>query len=144
MRNRFMALFVALLMLGPAMVAMAQTGPQPDDTEADRPESVGVRILDIAGYPDDDDGDKLFDGLQVVSKVNFTRSGDYYLYVKLMPADGSWWLSAAETQTVEDAPKDVYFEVRFEGWKIRSRNHTGYLVAEVSILNPATNAVLTT
>jgi len=144
MRNSFMALFVALMMLGPAMVAMAETGPQPDPTSTDGVDNASVNILDITGYPDDDDGDGLFDGVQVVSKVGFSRSGDYYLHVKLMPTDGSWWLSAAETQTIEKAPTEVYFEVRFEGWKIRNRNYTGYLVAEVSVLTPATNAVLDT
>jgi hypothetical protein len=101
--------------------------------------------LDITGYPDDDDGDGLFDGIQVVSRVNFTQAGSYYLNVKLMPTDDSWWLSSAETQSIEETPTDVYFEVKFEGWKIRNRNYTGYLVAEVSILDPANNnAVLDT
>jgi len=140
-----MALFVALMMMGPAMVALAADGPQPDPTSADRTDNAHVNILDITGYPDDDDGDGLYDGVQVVSRVNFTRSGNYYLHVKLMPTDGSWWLSAAETQNIEKAPTEVYFEVRFEGWKIRNRNYTGYLVAEVSILDPANNnAILAT
>ncbi|MCK5414395.1 MAG: hypothetical protein KAJ35_03330 [Thermoplasmata archaeon] len=145
MRSRFMALFVALMMMGPAMVALAADGPQPDPNSADRTDNAHVNILDITGYPDDDDGDGLYDGVQVVSRVNFTRSGNYYLHVKFMPTDGSWWLSAAETQNIEKAPTEVYFEVRFEGWKIRNRNYTGYLVAEVSILDPANNnAILAT
>ena len=145
MRSRFMALFVALMMMGPAMVALAADGPQPDPNSADRTDNAHVNILDITGYPDDDDGNGLYDGVQVVSRVNFTRSGNYYLHVKFMPTDGSWWLSAAETQNIEKVPTDVYFEVRFEGWKIRNRNYTGYLVAEVSILDPANNnAILAT
>lgn len=144
MGRSFMALFVALMMLGPATVAMAETGPQPYPDATDRTASSYVNILDITGYPDDDDGDGLFDFLQVVSKVGFNRTGDYYLHVKLAPTDGSWWLSAAETQTIEKAPSEAHFEVRFEGWKVRSRNYTGYLVAEVSVLNPANNAVLDT
>jgi hypothetical protein len=143
MRRTLMALLVALLMLGTGAVAV--TGQTPDRVD-DSPQLDAakryVTVLDITGYPDDDDGDGLYDFIQVVSKVNFTRSGDYYLHVKLMPADGSWWLSAAETQTIKEVPTEVYFEVRFEGWKIRNREYSGYLVAEVDVLNPATNAVL--
>jgi hypothetical protein len=141
----FLALSIVFMMLVSSAAAMA--GPTPDQVDDARdldPASRYVRILDITGYPDDDDGDGLYDGIQIVSRVNFTRGGDYYLHVKLMPTDGSWWLSAAETQRIDGVPEEKYFEVRFEGWKIQSRNYTGYLVAEVSVLNPATNAVLDT
>ncbi len=143
MKRTLMALFVALLMFGSSTLAMAATPTNVDDTKDLDQAAKVAKVLDITGYPDDDDGDGLYDFVQVVSRVNFTRSGEYNLHVKLMPADGSWWLSAAETQTI-DPPGERYFEVRFEGWKIRNRNYTGYLVAEVSVLNPATNAVIDT
>lgn len=145
MRSRSMALFVALMMMVSSIMAMAGPTPdQADDASDLDTASKHAKVLDITGYPDDDDGDGLYDGVQVVSRVNFTMSGNYYLHVKLMPTDGSWWLSAAETQNIEKAPTEVYFEVRFEGWKIRNRNYTGYLVAEVSVLDPTSNAVIDT
>jgi len=137
MRDPIMAVIVVLMLLAGSGLAVAATGPTPDA-------QTFVEVQDITGYPDDQDGDGLYDGIQVVAKVNFTRAGDYTVYFKLTPADGSWWLSSAESQHIEKAGSVVHFENFFEGWKIRSRDYTGYLVAQVDVLNPANNAILST
>lgn len=132
-----MAFTVVLMLLAGSGLALAAPIPAPDA-------KTFVEVLDITGYPDDQDGDELYDGIQVVAKVNFTRAGDYTVHFKLTPADGSWWLSSAESQRIDVADTVVHFENFFEGWKIRSREYTGYLVAQVDVLNPATNALLST
>jgi hypothetical protein len=132
-----MAFTVVLMLLAGSGLALAAPIPAPDA-------QTFVEVLDITGYPDDQDGDELYDGIQVVAKVNFTRAGDYTVHFKLTPADGSWWLSSAESQHIDKADIVVHFENFFEGWKIRSREYTGYLVAQVDVLNPATNALLST
>ena len=137
MKDPIMAFTVVLMLLVGSGLSLAVPAPTPEA-------QTFVEVLDITGYPDDQDGDELYDGIQVVAKVNFTRAGDYTVHFKLTPADGSWWLSSAESQHIDEADSIVNFENFFEGWKIRSREYNGYLVAQVDVRNPATNELLST
>ena len=136
-----MALIVVLMMIGSTTAALAADEPTPYKLNEVEGQAF-VQVLDISSYPDDQDGDRLYDGIQVVARVLYNRTGEYTVHFKLSHLDGSWWLSSAESQLVDTSPYDAYHEMLFEGWKINSRNYNGYLVAQVDVVNPATNKVL--
>ncbi len=143
MRSPFMAFIVVLMMIGSTAVVLAADEPSTSKLNEVEAQSF-VQVLDITSYPDDQDGDELFDGIQVVAKVHYNRTGDYTVHFKLSPVDGSWWLSSAESQRIDKTPSNAHHVVLFEGWKIRNRGYNGYLVAQVDVLNPVNDQVLST
>ncbi len=160
MRTPVMALLVALMMFGPALLALAEPA---NDLSSDGTDSTlrpyleaepRIVVEDIIAYLDDQDGDKLLDAIQLVSKIVFNQTGEFVIITRLSPVDESWWLSVSEPYTVKPAvdsptgtaneatlPETKYFGASFEGWKLNSRKVNGYLVARVEVQSASGNAI---
>jgi hypothetical protein len=144
MRSSISALLVVLMLVGSTTAALAATpGSQTgdfDDTNSDPTREPIVIVDDVVHYLDDQDGDKLFDSIQIVTKLTINRTGDFVLTTKLSPRDGSWWLSTQEPFRIEDdveIPFEKLFASSFEGWKLYKNTINGFLVVAIEVENAA-------
>jgi hypothetical protein len=151
MRSPIMALCVVLLMLGSGMISLAQNLDDAEPTGSLQPTRTHVEVLDIWSRPDEQDGDGLYDGIAVLAKIEFNRTGSFSINFKIGPRDGSWWLSGAESFKIDSEgdvannalPLERNFENFFEGWKLHQQRVNGFLVVQVEVRS-ATNVLLAT
>ena len=148
MRCSILALMVVLMLVGSTTVALAATPGSVtddlDDTSADPTREPIIIVDDVVHYLDDQDGDKLYDSIQIVTKLIINSTGDYVLTTKLSPRDGSWWLSTQEPFSVADdteMPTERLFASSFEGWKLYKNFINGFLVVTTEVTNIAGNIV---
>ena len=96
MRTPAMAILVVCMLLASAMYALAAT-PTDLSSERDEPSLSAdlatrdpkVRVEDVGYYLDDQDGDELFDAIQIVIRLWVNTTGDFVLSTKLSPRNGS-------------------------------------------------------
>jgi hypothetical protein len=148
MRSSISALMVVLMLVGSTIIGLAATPgsvtDEPDFTRVDPTKEPKIIVGDVIHYLDDQDGDKLFDSIQIVTKLTINTTGDFVLTTKLSPRDGSWWLSTQEPFSVEDdveMPMDRLFASSFEGWKLYKNFINGFLVVTTEVTNTAGSIV---
>jgi len=144
MRKSSMALLVVLMLVVSPLVALADTptdpSSEPTDVRPDLAREPLVVVEDVGHYLDDQDGDKLYDAIQLVIRLSINTTGDLVITTRLGPRDGSWWFSTQEpysTVADEDLPYDQYFASSFEGWKLYNKRVNGFLVVTVEVTTPA-------
>jgi hypothetical protein len=140
MRYRSMALLVVLMFLASPMATMADTSSdlssEPTNVRPDLAKEPLARVVDIVHYLDDQDGDRLYDAIQIVTKLSVNTSGDLIITTKLSPLDDSWWFSTQEPFSVDpeaNLPVEPLFGSSFEGWKLFYKRVNGFLVVTTEV-----------
>lgn len=143
MRKSSMALLVVLMLVVSPAVALADTATdlssEPTNVRPDLAKEPLVIVEDIGHYLDDQDGDRLYDAIQVVIKLSINTTSDLVITTRLGPRDGSWWFSTQEphsTASDKELPYDQLFASSFEGWKLFNKRVNGFLVVTVEVTSP--------